>query len=179
MRNAFQEFESVFYSSDYLTSMYKILYEKVKMGDKLSEIIKEYIDKYPIEMLPTVVADATSLLLNNYINQVGQDLLDAKQKDVILENANLLDIELDQKNTEQTYRRPSLEEALRAFDNSSNLISKSGLKPDEVDELRRLPWWDNFQRWRDNLVRGLLLTSDVTECNLEENSALKEILNQL
>lgn len=179
VRNAFQEFESVFYSSDYLTSMYKILYEKVKMGDKLSEIIKEYIDKYPIEMLPTVVADATSLLLNNYINQVGQDLLDAKQKDVILENAKLLDIELDQKNTEQTYRRPSLEEALRAFDNSSDLISKSGLKPDEVDELRRLPWWDNFQRWRDNLVRGLLLTSDVTECNLEENSALKEILNQL
>ena len=179
VRNAFQEFESVFYSSDYLTSMYKILYEKVKMGDKLSEIIKEYIDKYPIEMLPTVVADATSLLLNNYVNQVGQDLLEAKQKDEIMENAKLLDIELDQKNTEQTYKRPSLEETLRAFDNSSDLISKSGLKPDEVDELRRLPWWDNFQRWRDNLVRGLLLTSGVSECNLEEKSALKEILNHL
>lgn len=180
LHQAFQDFESVFQNSDQMLSMYESLYDKVNIGKRLSDCIEDYLERYqPKEMLPTVIADATSLILNNYINQMGQDFLTDAQMTDITASAQMLGIQLDQNNGSQTQHRPSLVEALQAFDKSSELVSKPSLKKEEVDELRRLPWWDNFQKWRDNLVRGLLLTSNVAYYNQEENDALKAILNQL
>ena len=180
LHQAFQDFESVFQNSDQILFMYDALYDNVNMGKRLCDCIEEYLEKYqPKEMLPTVISDATSLILNNFVNQVGQDLLTQEQKTDVDTKAEILDIQLDQNNSSQPQSRPSLVEALQAFDKSSDLVSKSSLTKDEVSELRRLPWWNNFQKWRDDLVRGLILTSNVAYYNEEENDALKEILNQL
>ena len=44
--------------------------------------------------------------------------------------------------------------------------------------LRRLPLWDNFKRWENLLVIGLMFTSDVTEIDEQANEQMKKIIEE-
>lgn len=179
VHQSFQEFESDIKHTDQLVNMYGVLYERLGIGKVILSIIEEYEKKYPKEMLPTVISDAVSLVLNQYITNVGRDRMTPQQMSALKQTSDMLGIRIDSTAPSVSNAKGDLIDTLRAFVESTQLVGKPILSPEEKNTLHKLPWWNNYSAWKENIVKGLLLVSDVTYCNEEENNSLKKILDQI
>jgi len=175
LNKSIQSFEELLPNSDKLVAMYESLFEKLGLWEELSNTIGIYINTFPKELQPNVISDAASLILNNFISQVGQDKLTEGQRLSIEKNAEILGIRLYGQPCECT--QMSFLETLEAFDKSKDLVANPSPSEAEKAILHQLPWWNNFKQWQNNLIRGMLLSNDFIRCNPEENNSLKTILN--
>ena len=65
----------------------------------------------------------------------------------------------------------SVYDALQAFDDASDPTTVS------IQTLMKLPFWDNFQRWKNLLVIGLLYSADISHSDPIANAIIKEIID--
>jgi hypothetical protein len=72
-------------------------------------------------------------------------------------------------------RKPQpLLQTLQAFDESANIVNQDNIN---MDVLRKLPLWDNFQRWQNLVTVGLIYASDISHCNPVANAKIKAIMD--
>ena len=84
-------------------------------------------------------------------------------------SCNLL-IDLSPEASDIKHKKVDLLDALQAFDDASDPTSVS------IKTLIKLPFWDNFQRWKNLLVIGLLYSADISHCDPIANEAMKNII---
>lgn len=74
--------------------------------------------------------------------------------------------------------QPNLRDTMEAFEQSVETLRFQVFDEHCRNMLRRLPLWDNFKRWENLLVIGLMFTSDVTEIDEQANEQMRNIIEE-
>jgi hypothetical protein len=87
-------------------------------------------------------------------------------------------VDLSSQGIEPVRKRQTLTDALLALDKSTDIMRKPAYSDSDMETLRRLPLWDNFQRWQNLLLVGMILSSGVSTKDPVENNAVKELIDK-
>lgn len=144
----------------------------------ISNKINRYYEIFPVEGLPSAIADYASLTLNNFVSTVGRNYMSEEDIKSISEKAITcnLDVDLSPAGSNSVNKPQPLLEALTALDQSRDLLRSQ----DTIDmmTLRKLPFWDNYQRWENLVTIGLLYSSDISHVDPVANAAVKSIMDR-
>ena len=83
-----------------------------------------------------------------------------------------LSIDLSPEASDIKHTQISVYDALQAFDDASDPTSVS------IRTLMKLPFWDNFQRWKNLLIIGLLYSADISHSDPIANADIKDIIDK-
>lgn len=155
--------------------MLTTMFEQLGLKEKIARTIEEYRKIFSDEKeQPNVIADSVSLILNNFVSTIGREYI--KNLNEAKEKADMCSIGVDLNDSDVEIKRKShdLIETLNVFEKSSkDFMSLS------QDELTKLPFVDNFNRWLNFVTIGLIYTSDISRKKPEENNAVKNLMDQL
>lgn len=154
------------------------LFRKLDVGKKMAEKIKRYIEVFPEKEQPNAIGDLASLTLNGFVSSVGRDYLADSELPAIREKAALCGIHnLDlSASTKTSERKPQpLMETLRVFDEAANIINQGRI---DINQLRRLPFWSNYQKWETALFMGLILSSEISNVDPKCNEKVRTLLEE-
>lgn len=159
--------------SDEVAFMLQTLSKKLRIKTIISEKIDKYSRVFSDHDLPNAIADFASLTLNNFVSTIGRTYLEDRDISAIREKAQSCNIIIDLSPEKSDVKKSQISvlEALKAFDDASDHNSVS------IQTLMKLPFWDNFQRWKNLLVIGLLYASDVSQVDPLANAAMKDIID--
>ena len=65
-------------------------------------------------------------------------------------------------------------DVLDALDRSRNEMNNVRI---DMSTLKKLPFWDSYQRWENFIAIGLLYASDISQVNPIENAAVKQLMD--
>ena len=160
--------------SDEVAFMLQNLCKRLGVQRIISEKIDRYSRVFPINDLPNAISDYVALTLNNFVSSVGREYMSSVDIYTIRNKANSCNLEIDLSPEASDIKRADINviEALKAFDDAEN--------PTEVpiQTLMKLPFWDNFQRWKNLLVIGILYSADVSHCDPIANAEMKKIIDK-
>lgn len=158
--------------------MLMALLGRLGVKKEISNKINRYYEIFPVEGLPSAIADYASLTLNNFVSTVGRNYMSEKDIKSIAEKASAcnLEVDLSPAGSNSVSKPQPLLEALTALDQSRDLLRSQ----DTIDmmTLRKLPFWDNYQRWENLVTLGLLYSSDISHVDPVANAAVKSIIDR-
>lgn len=159
--------------SDQVALMLQILCKRLGVQKKISEKIDQYTRFFSNDNLPNAIADFASLTLNNFVSSIGRSYMTNEDIDNVRIKAQACDLKIDlsPEASDIKHTQISIHEALDAFDS----VTDPTIVPFET--LKKLPFWDNFQRWENLLIIGLLMSADISNCDPIANKKIKEIIS--
>ncbi len=157
---------------DDIAFMLQNLCKRLGVQRIISGRIDTYFRVFPNEDLPNAIADYASLTLNNFVSSVGRTYMSDEDMELVGQKAHSCNLEIDLTTEVSDVRRNefSVTDALKAFDDAEDPTNVS------LQTLKKLPFWDNFQRWKNLLVIGLLYSADVSHCDPHANAEMKDII---
>ncbi len=160
--------------SDEVAFMLQTLCKQLGVRKIISSKIDTYSRVFPDNDLPNAIADFASLTLNNFVSTVGREYMKESDLQTIREKAESchLTIDLSPAASSATHGQIDLLDVLTAFDEATDPTSVS------IQTLMKLPFWDNFQRWKNLLIIGLLYSADVSHCDPIANETIKQIIDE-
>ena len=147
----------------------------------LAAKIDLYEKMFNINELLNAIADLASLELNNFVSTVGRRNMTDDNLEEVKDKAARCGIEVDltREGIEPFRQGQSLEEVLDALDASADIMRKPGFTSSDMQTLRHLPLWDNFQRWQNLLTIGLIYASGVSTKDPRANLAVKALIDKV
>ena len=168
--------ESILPHADEVVFMLVSLLKKLGVRKIISEKIDRYCNVFSLNEQPNAIADFASLTLNNFVSSVGRNYINDSEIADINAKAQKCHLSIDTApDTWDVIRKPQpLIQTLKAFDESANIINQDVIN---MDVLRKLPLWDNFQRWQNLITIGLIYASDISRCDPVANAKIKSIMD--
>lgn len=159
--------------SDEVAFMLQVLCKKLGVGKIISNKIDTYSKVFPDSDLPNAIADFSALTLNNFVSTVGREYMTSDDIVMIEDKAKACNITIDSSPSATNVKHEQIDilDALKAFDDATDPTTVS------ITTLMKLPFWDNFQKWKNLLIIGLLYAADISHCNPVANREIKEIIN--
>ena len=159
--------------SDDVAFMLQNLCKRLGVQRTIAERIDIYSRIFPNPDLPNAIADYASLTLNNFVSSIGRSYMSDNDIETIRKKAEScnLEIDLSPEASDLNHKEISVYDALKAFDDAEDPTNVS------LQTLMKLPFWDNFQRWKNLLVIGLLYSADVSHCDPVANAEIKKIID--
>lgn len=151
------------------------LFNKLNVRQQLSEKISRYTEIFDLNEQPNAIGDYASLTLNNFISTVGRNYMSDNEVSSIkakAEGCNLT-VDLSPINWNKTRNRQSLIDTLKIFDESAAIINQGRI---DINVLRSLPFWNNYQRWENLVIIGLIYSSDISRCDPAANNKIKALI---
>ncbi len=160
--------------SDEVALMLQTLCKQLGVEKIISKKIDIYSRVFPETDLPNAIADFSSLTLNNFVSSVGREYMNTKDMETVSAKADTchLYVETSIEYLKKEHKKTTLIEALKAFDDASDPTTVP------ISVLMKLPFWDNYQRWKNFLAIGLLYSADVSQQDPEANAAMREIIGE-
>lgn len=160
--------------SDEVAFMLQMLCKKLGVQNTISSKINTYSRVFSADDLPNAIADFASLTLNNFVSSVGHVYMAQDDIENITSKAKACHLQIDLSSDPDgiQHRKINLLEALEAFDEASDPTTVS------IQTLMKLPFWDNFQRWKNLLAIGLLYVADISHCDPVANDAMAKIIEE-
>ncbi len=160
--------------SDEVAFMLQTLCKRLGVQKKISAKIDLYSRVFPDNDLPNAIADFASLTLNNFVSTIGRTYMTDEDIENIKTKAKACNLVIDLSPEASDVKRSqtSVLDALKAFDDATDPTSVS------IQTLMKLPFWDNFQRWKNLLVIGLLYSADISHCDPVANEAMRNIIDK-
>lgn len=167
--------------TDDIVLTFQTLVRMLGVKKTISEKISRYDKMFGTNEKLNAIADYASLELNNFISTVGRKYMNEDHIKKISELSAICNIEVDlsPEGIEPARKKQPLFEVLSALDSSSEIMKQTGFNSNDMKTLRRLPLWDNFQRWQNLLLIGIILASGVSTKDPKENAAVKEIIEHV
>lgn len=158
--------------SDEVAFMLQVLCKRLGVQKTISAKIDQYSRVFPDNDLPNAIADFASLTLNNFVSSIGRAYMTNDDIENIRAKAQACNLVIDLSPEASDVKRNQISvlDALKAFDDASDPTSVS------IQTLMKLPFWDNFQRWKNLLVIGLLYSADISHCDPVANEAMRNII---
>ena len=153
-----------------ITDMFKKLFKKLGIANRIAEKIKSYVDGQNKSDLPyEIVADISAELLNKCVNTVGFEYLDeAALNDLRQANQqNKLGLILEQNNNP---KENSLEELFTRIENWTEIIRS------RPEEMKTLPNYSNYLEWNNRLKVGFVSVCDIPNYDAAANKKLGQII---
>lgn len=159
---------------DEVAFMLQMLCKRLAIQKIISNKIDTYSRILSVNDLPNAIADFSSLTLNSFVSTIGREYMTNEDIDLIRLKADScnLSIDLSPEAIDIKLQRIDLLDALQAFDDASDPTSVP------ITTLMKLPFWDNFQRWKNLLIMGLLYSSDISHLDPVANEAVKNIIGE-
>lgn len=163
-----------------VTLALKTLVNMLGVKKVLSEKISRYDKMFATNERLNAIADYASLELNSFISTVGRRYMTEVHIQEIKEKSNRcgIDVDLSSQGIEASRKKQSLVDVLNALDSSTDIMKQIGFNASDMQTLRRLPLWDNFQRWQNLLLIGMILASGVSTKDPKANAAVKGLIDQ-
>ena len=172
-----KKIESILPHADEVVFMLVSLLKKLGVRKIISEKIDRYCNVFSLNEQPNAIADFASLTLNNFVSSVGRNYINDSEIADINAKAQKCHLSIDTApDTWDVVRKPRpLIQTLKAFDESANIVNQDVIN---MDVLRKLPLWDNFQRWQNLITIGLIYASDISRCDPVANAKIKSIMDK-
>lgn len=148
---------------------------------RLTEKIDAYTNIFGTDELLNAVADLASLELNSFISTVGRKYMTEKDLEEVREKAAHCGVEIDlsPEGIEPVRKKQSMDDVLDALDASADIMRQSGFNAADMQTLRHLPLWDNFQRWQNLLTIGMIYSSGISSKDPRANQAVKSLIDKV
>ena len=172
LNNRIKPLETMLPHAGEVVFMMTSLLRKLCVKNKMSERIDRYCKVFSISEQPNAIADYAALVLNNFVSTVGRGYINEQGIASIRQKAEKCHVKVDlsPKACDVVRKPQSLQMTLGAFDDAANIDSVS------LATLMKLPLWDNFQRWENLVMVGLLYASDISHADPVANARVREIL---
>lgn len=168
--------EEILPHADEVVFMLVNLLKKLGVDKVIAERINTYCTVFSANEQPNAIADFASLTLNNFVSSVGRNYID--DSEIVVINAKAQKCHLAVDTTPSSWnvvRKPQpLLQTLKAFDESANAVNQDVIN---MEVLRKLPLWDNFQRWQNLVTVGLIYASDISQCDPVANAKIKILMS--
>lgn len=155
-----------------LTDMYRKLFKKVDLIQKIAEKIRRYVDGQTKNDLPyEIAADMSAELLNKCISTVGFEYFDESEVNDLrhANDQNKLGLVLEQN---ENPAEKSVEELFQKIENWTEIIHS---KPEQI---KSLPNYRNYLAWYNRLKTGFVSVCDIPNYNQEANEKLGVIIKE-
>jgi len=155
-----------------ITDMYRKLFKKVAIAEKIVGKIRRFIDGQSKTDLPyEIIADMSAELLNKCVHTVGFDYLDEAEINDLREanEQNKLGLVLDQNNN-PTER--SVAELFERIENWTDIIKSN------PEEMKSLPSYRNYLSWYNRLKVGFVSVCDIPSYDVQANEKLGAIIKE-
>jgi len=174
VNNRAKNLEKVLPHADEVVFMLTALASKQRIKMIISERISRYCTMFDIYKQPNAIADYASLALNNFISSVGREYMTEDEVKTIAAKADKCGVQVDlsQNAWQITQKRQPLLDTLNALETATDINNVP------KEELGKLPFWNNFQRWQNLVTIGLLYASDISHVDPKANAAIKELLDE-
>lgn len=162
--------------SDEIAFMLLSLLERLGVKKEISDKINKYSVVFDSRSLPNAIADYAALTLNNFVSSVGRDYMTDEDLRLVEEKSKACHLSVDvvSSGSAPTAEPQPLLDVLIALDKSRDLINQESI---DMDTLRKLPFWDNYQRWENFITIGLLYTGDISHVDPVANAAIRTIID--
>ena len=162
--------------ADEIAFMLLSLLERLGVKKEISNKINKYSDIFDDKSLPNAIADYAALTLNNFVSTIGRDYMTEEDLKLVEEKSKACHLSVDvlPSGSAPSAEPQPLLDVLIALDESRDLINRESI---DMDTLRKLPFWDNYQRWENFITIGLLYTSDISHVDPLANAAIKGIID--
>jgi hypothetical protein len=177
LNNRAQELSEILPHADEVVFMLVNLFNKLNIRRLISDKISRYTDIFSESEQPNAIGDYTSLTLNNFVSSVGRNYMSDNEITTIrakAENCNL-PVDLSPVSWERTRKPQSLLKTLQVFDESSSIVNQGRI---DINTLRQLPFWNNYQRWENLVIIGLIYSSDISHCDPICNEKVKALIDR-
>jgi len=147
---------------------------------EIASRITDYQNLFPLDDQPNAIAAVVSLILNNFVSSFGRKYMTEENIQSVKAKADLCRVRVDvsDKGLQYIPKPQSMEDVLNTLTMSEAIIRDGMGSPTTRDTLRRLPLYDNFIRWENFLIIGLMLSSEVSDVDPVANSSIKRIIDQ-
>ena len=164
--------------SDRIAFMYNVLFKKFNIRQMIANKIQDYANTIEDrDVLSNIIADSVSLMLNDFVTSVGRKFMTDEDILHVKTIAEDMHVQVDIQEDSQV-EQPNLRDTMEAFEQSVETLRFQVFDEHCRNMLRRLPLWDNFKRWENLLVIGLMFTSDVTEIDEQANEQMRNIIEE-
>ncbi len=162
--------------ADEIAFMIMTLLSKLGVKKAISDKINQYYTMFDSNGLPNAIADYASLTLNNFVSTVGRDYMSDKDIQNVAQKAKScrLEIDLSPAASSSNVSPKPLLEVLSALDKSRDEMNNSRI---DLETLKKLPFWDSYQRWENFITIGLLYASDISHVDPVANAAVKSLID--
>lgn len=169
------ELTEVLPHADEVAFMLIALFDKLDVRRLLSERITRYTELFSESEQPNAIGDYASLTLNNFVSSVGRNYMSDDAITSIKTKASdcRLIVDLSPINWERTRKPQSLVDTLRVLDESAAIVNQGRI---DINILRQLPFWDNYTRWENLLIIGLIYSSDIAHCDPVCNERVRTLI---
>lgn len=151
--------------SDEVVKMIEDLFVLLNVKEKLFDRIKHYESVIDKQYLHIPVGDMAATFFNDFVSTVGHSHYDEQARSKVQMVSQLVKVSLSKEAKGISFS--SMEEAIRNLPEA-----------DDQDQLQKQPFWSHFSSWESRLEEGLILTSDVQNCNIELNEKLHDLIQQ-
>lgn len=171
-----KELENMLPHADEVVFMLINLFKKLDVRKVISNKIDTYCNVFSVNEQPNAIADFASLTLNNFVSSVGRSYINDNEIADINAKAQECHLTVDTSASSwNVTRKPQpLLQTLKAFDESAKTVNQDVIN---MDVLRQLPLWDNFQRWQNLVTIGLIYASDISHCDPVANAKIRAIMD--
>ena len=152
------------------------LFDKLNVRKQITDKISRYTEVFAENEQPNAIGDYASLTLNNFVSSVGRNYMSDNEISSIRDKAQdcNLHVDLSPVNWERTRKRQSLIDTLRVFDESAAIVNQGRI---DINILRKLPFWNNYQRWENLIIIGLIYSSDISHCDPVANGKIGHLID--
>lgn len=163
--------------ADEVAFMLMALLERLGVKKVISERINRYSSTFDPAELPNAIADFAALTLNNFVSTAGREYMSNEDLEIIRKKAEScsIDVDLSDDGCNAIAKPQPLMDVLIALDESGTLINQERI---DMATLRKLPFWDNYQRWENLVVIGLLYSSDISHVDPVANAEIQSIIEK-
>lgn len=153
------------------------LYKKLNVNKILSDKITRYTEIFYENEQPNAIGDFAALTLNNFVGTAGRSYMSDNEIDALKQKAETcqLSVDFSPEGWNRKRKRQSLIETLQVFDDSAKIINKGH---NDLATLRKLPFWNNFQRWENFVIIGLIYSSDISHCDPVSNEKVMDMIDR-
>ena len=162
--------------ADKIAFMMLTLLDKLGIRKAIADKIHKYYMVFDNNTLPNAIADYASLTLNNFVSTVGRDYMSGADMSNVAQKAEAchLEIDLSSVTSGSSVKRQPLLDVLSALDQSRDEMNNSRI---DLATLKKLPFWNSYQRWENFITIGLLYASDISHVDPIANAEIKSIID--
>lgn len=161
--------------ADEIAFMILTLLNRLGLKQAISDKINKYYTIFDTNSLPNAIADYAALTLNNFVSTLGREYMSEQDMENISQKAKSSDLEIDLSpavSSSNIQPQPLLD-VLSALDQFRDEINNSRI---DLATLKKLPFWDSYQRWENFVTIGLLFVSNISHVDPIANAEIKDII---
>lgn len=172
-----QELINTLPHADEVVFMLVNLFKKLNVRDELSNKITRYTEIFSESEQSNAIGDFAALTLNNFVSTVGRNYMSDNEIESLKEKATKcrLSVDFSPLGWDKTRNPQSLIETLKVLDDSAKIVNSGQI---DISVLRQLPFWNNYQRWENFVIIGLIYSSDISHCDPICNERVKALIDQ-